>query len=117
MDGISGIFPYLFRVFRGFPPRSRLVASKEPRPNCNQAVLDVRCTKEGGKMMFILKMSLLAVIAPLCWGALVKTESPEKVPYPEGYRRWTHVRTGSPGPESPDSRLTAGRTPISPNAK
>src|SRR5262245_104901 len=93
---------------QGWYSTAPTVAPKEPRPNCNQAVLDVRCTKEGGKMMSILKLSLLAAIVPLCWGALVKTESPEKVPYPDGYRRWTHVRSGLTGPESPDYQLTGG---------
>jgi Cytochrome P460 len=68
-------------------------------------------------MMYILKLSLLVAIAPLCWGALVKTESPEKVPYPEGYRRWTHVRSGLTGPESPDYQLTGGLHHIYANDK
>jgi hypothetical protein len=67
--------------------------------------------------MYILKLSLLAAIAPLCWGAWVKTESPEKVPYPEGYRRWTHVRSGLTGPESPDYQLTGGLHHIYANDK
>lgn len=54
--------------------------------------------------MSILKLSLLAVIAPLCRGPFYKTESPEKVPYPEGYRRWMRVRSGLTGHES----LSAG---------
>jgi len=73
--------------------------------------------KEGGKKMSILKLSSLAAIAPLCWGALVKTKSPEKVPYPEGYRRWTHVRSGLTGPESPDYQLTGGLHHIYANDK
>jgi hypothetical protein len=58
--------------------------------------------------MSILKLSLLVVIAPLCWGVVYKPDSPEKVPYPEGYRRWTHVRSGVIGPESPDYQVTGG---------
>jgi hypothetical protein len=50
--------------------------------------------------MSILKLSLLAVIAPLCRGPFYKTESPEKVPYPEGYRRRMRVRSGLTGHES-----------------
>jgi hypothetical protein len=58
--------------------------------------------------MSILKLLLLAAIAPLCWGTAYKPESPEKVSYPEGYRRWTHVRSGLTGPESPDYQTTGG---------
>ena len=56
--------------------------------------------------MSMLKLSLLVAIAPLCLGVVHKPESPEKVPYPEGYRRWTHVRSGLTGPESPDYEVT-----------
>ncbi|HEU0186223.1 MAG TPA: cytochrome P460 family protein [Blastocatellia bacterium] len=58
--------------------------------------------------MSILKLLFLAFIAPLCWGVCYIPESPEKVPYPEGYRRWTHVRSGLTGPESPDYQVTGG---------
>jgi hypothetical protein len=67
--------------------------------------------------MSILKLSLLALIAPLCLGVPHKPESPEKVPYPEGYRRWTHVRSGLTGPESPDYQTTGGLHHIYANDK
>jgi cytochrome P460 len=59
-------------------------------------------------MRSIIKWLLLVAIAPLYWEALPKAESPEKVPYPEGYRRWVHVRSGLTGPESPDYKTTGG---------
>ena len=67
-------------------------------------------------MKSMIKWALLAsatVFAPLLWGAFIKAESlkaesPEKVPYPDGYRRWTHVRSGLTGPESPDFKNTGG---------
>ena len=68
-------------------------------------------------MTSMLKLSLLAAIAPLCLGAFLKTESPEKVPYPDGYRRWTHVRSGLIGPESPDYQATGGLHHIYANDK
>jgi hypothetical protein len=68
-------------------------------------------------MRSIIKWSLLAAMAPLCLGAFDKTESPEKVPYPEGYRRWTHVRSGLIGPESPDYKTTGGLHHIYANNK
>src|SRR5215468_11218439 len=64
-----------------------------------------------GKMKSMIKRSLLAatiVSAPLVCGAFIKAESPEQVPYPDGYRRWTHVRSGLTGPESPDFKTTGG---------
>lgn len=68
-------------------------------------------------MRSIIKLSLLAIIAPLCWGATYKAESPEKVPYPEGYRRWTHVKSGLTGPESPDYQVMGGLHHIYANDK
>jgi hypothetical protein len=68
-------------------------------------------------MVSILKWSLIAVIAPLCWGVVYIPESPEKVPYPDGYRRWTHVRSGLTGPESPDYQATGGLHHIYANDK
>jgi hypothetical protein len=65
----------------------------------------------------LIKLSLLVTVAPLSWGAFSKTESPEKVPYPDGYRRWTHVRSGLTGPESPDYQVTGGLHHIYANDK
>jgi hypothetical protein len=58
-------------------------------------------------MKSIIKWALLAsaiVGAPLFWGAFIKAESPEQVPYPDGYRRWMRVRSGPT--ESPDNKNT-----------
>jgi hypothetical protein len=68
-------------------------------------------------MRFIIKWSLLVAIVPLFSQALPKAESPEKVPYPEGYRRWVHVRSGLTGPESPDYKNTGGLHHIYANDK
>jgi cytochrome P460 len=62
-------------------------------------------------MRVIIKWSLLAsaiVGAPLFWGAFIRAESPEHVPYPDGYRRWTRVESGLNSPGSPDSKNTGG---------
>ena len=67
-------------------------------------------------MKSMIKWGLLAsatVCAPLLWGAFIKAESlkaesPEQDPYPDGYRRWTHVRSGLTGPESQDFKNTGG---------
>lgn len=50
-------------------------------------------------------------------GDILKAESPEQVPYPDGYRRWTHVRSGLTGPESPDYKTTGGLHHIYANDK
>jgi hypothetical protein len=67
--------------------------------------------------MSIFKLLLLVAVAPFCLGGLYENESPEKVPYPEGYRRWTHVRSGLIGPESPDYQQTGGLHHIYANDK
>src|SRR5262245_11707037 len=62
----------------------------------------------------MIKWALLAsatVCAPLLWGIFIKaeslkTESPEQVPYPEGYRRWMRVESGLNRPKSPDNKNT-----------
>jgi len=58
-------------------------------------------------MKSMLKWSLLMAVAPLFYVA-PRVESYEQVPYPEGYRLWTHVRSGVTGPESPDFKTTGG---------
>ena len=71
-------------------------------------------------MKSMIKWSLLAatiVSAPIVCGAFIKAESPEKVPYPDGYRRWTHLRSGLTGPESPDFKTTGGLHHIYANDK
>ncbi len=40
-----------------------------------------------------------------------------EVPYPEGYRMWTHVKTGLIGPESPGFQSNGGYHHIYANAK
>lgn len=54
----------------------------------------------------MIKWSLLASVivgATFFWGAFIKAESPEQVPYPDGYWRWTRVESGLNRPENPDS--------------
>lgn len=56
-------------------------------------------------MTYLIKIFLLIAIAPLFCGALINDELPEQeaeqIPYPEGYRRWVHVKSALVGPESP----------------
>ena len=62
-------------------------------------------------MKSLINWSLLVVMTAggsLFWGIFTKAESPEQVPYPDGYRRWTHVRSGLTGPESPAYKTTGG---------
>jgi len=46
-----------------------------------------------------IKKFLLIVIAALFCGAWIRAQSPEQVPYPEGYRRWVRVKSALIGPE------------------
>jgi hypothetical protein len=41
----------------------------------------------------------------------------EPVPYPEGFRKWTHIKTGLIGPNSPAFKSTGGFHHIYANAK
>lgn len=52
-------------------------------------------------MTSLTKKLLLIAIAPLFCGVLIRAESPEQVPYPEGYRRWARVKSALIGPENP----------------
>ena len=46
-----------------------------------------------------------------------KNQKEEEVPYPEGYRMWTHVKTGLVGPENPGFKFSGGYHHIYANAK
>ena len=41
----------------------------------------------------------------------------DEVPYPEGYRRWTHVKTGLIGPSNPNFQFSGGYHHIYANEK
>jgi Cytochrome P460 len=68
-------------------------------------------------MGLLMKWSLIIAIAPFFCEVLFRSGSPEQVPYPEGYRRWVHVRSGLTGPESPDYKNTGGLHHIYANDK
>src|SRR5262245_31121697 len=71
-------------------------------------------------MRSIMILSLLVAIAPLSWGVntgRTGRQTTVEVPYPEGYRRWVHVRSGLTGPESPSYKATGGIHHIYANEK
>jgi hypothetical protein len=39
---------------------------------------------------------------------IIRPTADEPVPYPEGFRKWTHVKTGLIGPNSPAFKTTGG---------
>ncbi|MCI0660498.1 MAG: cytochrome P460 family protein [Acidobacteria bacterium] len=59
-------------------------------------------------MKSIMILSLLVAAAPLYLGGNISSETSTEVPYPDGYRRWVHVRSGLTGPESPSFKTTGG---------
>src|SRR5262247_868558 len=62
-----------------FPDSFPASRAKRATPQLQSGGIGCPMYKEGGKKMSILKLSLLVGIAPLCWGAVVKTESPEQL--------------------------------------
>lgn len=46
-----------------------------------------------------------------------KTISSDEVPYPEGYRLWTHVKTGLIGPANPNFKFAGGYHHVYANEK
>jgi hypothetical protein len=39
---------------------------------------------------------------------VIRPKADEQVPYPEGFRKWTHIKTGLIGPNSPGFKTTGG---------
>jgi hypothetical protein len=68
-------------------------------------------------MRLIIILALLAASAPLYLSDNNSSETSAEVPYPEGYRRWVHVRSGLTGPESPSFKTTGGLHHIYANDK
>ncbi|WP_315824586.1 cytochrome P460 family protein [Paraflavitalea speifideaquila] len=58
---------------------------------------------------------LTSLITLVSFSFKQKTQDPQ-VPYPEGYRMWTHVKTGLVGPSNPGFRFNGGFHHIYANA-
>lgn len=72
----------------------------------------------------ILIPALLCCLCIIYISASTKSESfqdkqnmESEVPYPEGYRMWTHVKTGLVGPTNPNFQVAGGYHHIYANAK
>ncbi|MDB5210755.1 MAG: cytochrome [Sediminibacterium sp.] len=70
-----------------------------------------------------MKKNIIVILA-IITGFLVSTgftpgrfSADAGVPYPEGYRMWTHVKTGLIGPSSPSFQVSGGYHHIYANAK
>ena len=48
---------------------------------------------------------------------IIHPKADEPVPYPEGFRKWTHIKTGLIGPNSPAFKTTGGFHHIYANGK
>jgi Cytochrome P460 len=68
-------------------------------------------------MRSILILPLLIAVVPIYWGINTRADNSAEVPYPEGYRRWVHLRSGLTGPESPSYKATGGLHHIYANDK
>ena len=60
----------------------------------------------------ILSVSCIAFIS-----FIYPSQPKDKVPYPEGYRQWTHIKTAIVGPKHPDFRSSGGFHHIYANEK
>src|SRR5262249_26162616 len=67
-----------------------------------------RRTKMKSRMKKLSMLFAMVSGAALFTAVLSRAEAPEQVPYPDGYRRWVHLRSGVIGPESPDYKATGG---------
>jgi hypothetical protein len=54
--------------------------------------------------------SVILSITILIFGAsfIIRAKADESVPYPEGFRKWTHIKTGLIGPASAAFKTTGG---------
>lgn len=64
-----------------------------------------------------LKWASLIGAASLFCGVFIRAESYEQVPYPEGYRNWTHVKSAIIGPDNPDAATSGGMRHLYANDK
>lgn len=62
-------------------------------------------------------LAALAAIITLGSFSFNKNRQDTEVPYPEGYRMWTHVKTGLIGPANPNFKFSGGFHHIYANAK
>jgi hypothetical protein len=68
------------------------------------------------KKSFTILIIIVSAIA-IGGSAFNKTSVEDEVPYPEGYRMWTHVKTGLIGPGNPNFKFSGGHHHIYANAK
>lgn len=59
-------------------------------------------------MIKILPVICLAVLLVTVAGFTITSSNDYEAPFPEGYRKWTHIKTGLVGPQSPAFKTTGG---------
>jgi hypothetical protein len=59
-------------------------------------------------MKKIIPVILLAVAVVAIAGFTITSSTEYEAPFPEGYRKWTHIKTGLVGPQSPAFTTTGG---------
>jgi len=58
------------------------------------------------KRLLIVIIGITAFI--VATGFIIRPKADEPVPYPEGFRKWTHIKTGLIGPNNPAFKTTGG---------
>ena len=66
------------------------------------------------KQLSVMPVILLATLGT---GFIIHPIKDEAVPYPEGFRKWTHIKTGLIGPDNPAFQTTGGFHHIYANEK
>ena len=59
-------------------------------------------------MIKLLPVIFLAVLLVTVAGFTITSSAGDEAPYPEGYRKWTHIKTGLIGPQSAAFKTTGG---------
>ena len=65
---------------------------------------------------YLLVISVITVVVVIA-GFKISPQPDDEVPYPEGYRKWTHIKTGFVGPQNPNFKINGGFHHIYANEK
>jgi hypothetical protein len=64
------------------------------------------------------KTLVIFILSGICVAFMAQPQQPvNEVPYPEGYRKWTHIKTSVIGPQNPTFKVNGGFRHIYANEK
>ena len=59
-------------------------------------------------MKKIIVTAIIILLSVTGFSFIIRPKADEPVPYPEGFRKWTHIKTGLIGPNNPAFKTTGG---------